>query len=324
VVIALLVSVILYLHYFTVPDLKYQHAVYRVLFYLPLVLGVFWFGLKGALCVLASVCILYLPYVVSQWQGLSFEDFLRLLEGTLYLIIAFILSFLVEKERRKHQALMRAESLAAVGKAVSEIAHDMKTPLMAIGGFANRVSKKLAPDDPNQKKLGVVIQETDRLESMVKEMLDFGKPFELEPTTGNLNELVRESLEVTQPVAMKVEVTVKPDLDPSLPPFMLDIPRMRQVLLNLITNAVQASPPGEHVLVKTYSNKTAVLDVSDHGSGIKEEDRESVFQPFFSTKKGGTGLGLAIVKKIVEAHGGDVSCHPNSPNGATFKVRLPM
>jgi signal transduction histidine kinase len=308
VVIALMICAIFSLHYLTLPYMGYQHAVYRMFFYLPLVLGSLWFGLKGAIYVCVSVSILYLPYAIKQWQEFSLENFHELLEGVLYIIIAFILGSLVEKERKKHRDLLQAESLAAVGKALSEIAHDMKTPLMAIGGFANQVSRKLRHEDPNRKKLEVVIQETARLESMVKQILDFGRPLEIQPTEISLNELVMKTVEVAEPVARKSEVELKTDLEPSLPLLLLDGPRMEQVILNLVTNAVQASPAGERVLVRTHLESGEVLlKVADCGCGITEEHRDNVFHPFFSTKKTGTGLGLGIVKKIVEAHGGDVS-----------------
>ena len=127
-----MIVIIAYLHYFTFPDLRNQHAVYWMLFYIPLVLGSFWFGLRGAAFVSGFVSALYSPYVIKHWQGLSVEDFDRLLEGALYIGIALILGFLVDKERKKHRALIQAENLAAVGKAASEIAHDIKTPLLAI------------------------------------------------------------------------------------------------------------------------------------------------------------------------------------------------
>lgn len=209
VVIALMIGAILGLHYSTFHGMRYHHALYRMLFYVPLVMGSFWFGLKGAIYICASVSLFYLPYVVIQWQGLSFEDFDRLLEGGLYFVIAFVLGYLVEKERKKHRALVRVESLAAVGRAVSEVAHDMKTPLMAIGGFVNQVFRKLREDDPNQKKLEVVIQETARLESMVGEMLDFGKPMKLQLTDTNLNELVLDSIKVAKFLAKKAGVALK-------------------------------------------------------------------------------------------------------------------
>jgi signal transduction histidine kinase len=325
VIIAVMIGSILCLHYLTFPDLIYYHAVYRMLFYVPLVLGSLWFGMKGAAYVCISVSVLFLPHAVRQWQGFSFEDFYRLLEGGLYIVIAMILGYLVEKERKKHKALSRAESLAAVGRAVSEIAHDMKTPLMAIGGFANQVAKKLEQHDPNQKKLGIVIQEAVRLESMVKEMLDFGKPLQLNPSKTDINELVLESIKVAQPMAKKNGVKLETDLEPSLPSFLFDATRIKQAILNLITNAVQASETGEHVLIRSrMENPRVILEVVDCGCGIVKENHESIFHPFFSTKDGGTGLGLGIVKKIVENHGGDISFHPNPEKGVTFTVRLPF
>jgi len=323
-VIAVMIGSILCLHYLTFPELRYYHAVYRMLFYMPLVLGSLWFGMKGATYICVSVSVLFLPHAIRQWQGFSFEDFYRLLEGVLYVVIALILGFLVEKERKKHRTLVRAESLAAVGKTVSEIAHDMKTPLMAIGGFANQVSKKLEQDDPNQKKLGIVIQETARLESMVMEMLDFGKPLQLKPSEIDFNELVLESIKVAQPMATKNGVKLETDLGPSLPSVLLDALRVKQVIVNLMANSVQASTAGDHVLVRTRLDSLGVaLEVVDCGCGITKESHESIFNLFFSTKKGGTGLGLGIVKKIVEGHGGEISFHPNPEKGVTFTVRLP-
>ena len=324
-IIALLIAGILGLHYYTFPEMRYHHAIYRMLFYLPLVLGSLWFGMKGALFVCTSVSVLFLPYAIRQWQGFSFDDFYRLTEGALYIVIALILGFLVEEVKKRHKALLRAESLSAVGKAVSEIAHNMKAPLMAIGGFATQISKKLERNDPDQKKLDIVIRETAQLESMIKEMLDFGKPLEIQPTETSLNDLVLETLEVARPVAEKAGVEIKADPQPSLPSLVLDVPRIKQVLLNLCANAVQASPAGEQVIVRTrLARNGVILEVADRGSGITEEHSESVFHPFFSTKKGGTGLGLGIVKKIVEAHGGEIHYITNPEKGTTFIIRLPL
>ena len=325
VVICLMIGGILSMHYLTLHDMRYHHALYRMLFYVPLALGSLWFGMKGALYVCGSVSVLFLPHAIAQWQGFSLDDFSRLTEGVLYIIIALILGFLVEKERKEHRALLRTESLAAVGKTVSEIAHDMKTPLMAIGGFTRQVSRKLGKGDPNHKKLDIIIEETTRLESMVEEMLDFGKPMKLQLKDTNLNELVLDSIKVAKPLAKKAEVALKTDLSGSLPALALDAPRVKQMLLNLITNAVQASSEGEHVLVRTRpDNPWVVLEVVDDGRGITKEHHESIFHPFFSTKKSGTGLGLGIVKKIVETHGGEISFHPNAEKGVTFTVRFPI
>jgi signal transduction histidine kinase len=316
---------IAYLHYFTFPNLRNQHAVYWMLFYIPLVLGSVWFGMRGAAYVSGFVTILYSPYVLKHWQGLSVEDFDRLLEGALYIGIAFILGFLVDKERRKQKALIQAENLAAVGKAVSEIAHDIKNPLIAIGGFANQVSKRLEPGDPNLNKLNIVIQETSRLESMVKDMLDFGKPITIQTTKTSLNELVMQTMKVARPLAKNKGVGFITNLEPSLPTLQLDTNKVIRVILNLLNNALSASHEKERVLIRTRIVKTGIkLEVVDCGCGIKEEDSERIFDPFFTAKNGGNGLGLPIAKRIIESHGGTLFYSPNPERGVTFTAWFPI
>lgn len=148
-------------------------------------------------------------------------------------------------------------------------------------------------------------------------MLDFGRPMEMQFKETDLNGLVRKTIEVTRPVAENMEVVLKTHLDPSLPPLMADARRVKQVLFNLMTNALEASPREASVLIRTTEDSHWVkLHVIDNGPGIAEEDSESIFKPFFTKKKRGTGLGLPIVKKIVEAHSGQVFFHPNH---ITFK-----
>jgi two-component system, NtrC family, sensor histidine kinase HydH len=323
--IAFMVGAILCLHYLTSSKMRYQHAVYRTFFYLPLILGGFWFGLKGTRLVSGSVVIFYLLYLLDRWKGLSFELFDTFLEMGIYLVIAFVIGHLVEEERKGRSELVRTGSLAAVGKVIAEVAHDMKTPLVTIGGLAAQVSRGMRSDDPDRKKLDLVIQETFLLESMVKEMLDFGRPLTLQTAKTNLNDLVQEVTVMTQGMAKAANIGLETDLDSSLPLLMLDASRVKQVLLNLITNALQASPPGERVRVRTRRGRKEVyLEVTDGGSGIRKEDREKIFTPFFSTKKGGTGLGLAIVKKIVEIHGGKIVFQTNTERGVTFFVQFPI
>ena len=107
--------------------------------------------------------------------------------------------------------------------------------------------------------------------------------------------------------------------------MLLDVSRMKQVILNLIANAIQASPAGEKVRARTSTNKNEmILEISDSGIGISEKDRDNVFSPFYTTKKDGTGLGLPISKRIVEAHGGQIDFHPNPEKGVTFVLKFPL
>jgi signal transduction histidine kinase len=196
---------------------------------------------------------------------------------------------------------------------------------MVIGGFVNQVSRRLGADDTSQEKLRIVTQETARLEFMVREMLNFGRPMEIQLTKTDLNQLVQETVEVAQPIATKNGLGINIDLEASFPPLMLDVAKFKRMLLNLITNAIQVSPIGECVIVKTrLKNYIAKLEVIDSGPGINQEDEKNIFNPFFSKKDGGTGLGLAIAKKIVEAHRGKISYHSDGAKGAAFIVQLPF
>ncbi|MBW2094072.1 MAG: GHKL domain-containing protein [Deltaproteobacteria bacterium] len=323
-IVTLMVLGTLFLHYFTFRDIRYYHAVFRMLFYVPLILGAFWFGIKGSLAVCIGVVALYAPYLFRDWNGLSANEFDRLLEGVLFVVISVILGLLVEKERKGTQALLEARSLAAVGKAVTEIAHDMKTPLMAIGGFVTQVARGLPEKEANRKKLEIVVDETSRLERMVKSMLEFGRPVELEVSNIDPNKGVREVLDLVAGSAEKGGITLHADLDPELPLVMADNHKVNRVFLNLVSNAVQATEEGGDVWVTTRPEKgKVVFQVKDNGCGIQEGHEESVFHPFFTTKKSGTGLGLGIAKKIVEAHGGEISFRPNRDRGVTFTVKLP-
>jgi two-component system sensor histidine kinase HydH len=324
--LAVMVAAILFLHYFTYHELKYRHAVYRMLFYFPLVLGGFWFGLRGSMAVCACITMFYLPFVVKDWAGFSPEDFGKLLEGALFIAVALILGYLVDKRKKEYCARLDAEQLAAVGRTASEIAHDMKAPLMAIGGFAAQIDRGIGQRDPaTHRKLTVIVKETARLEAMLKDMLDFARPMKLIPTPTDLNNVVSESLGIAASLAEEAGVDLRAELEPYLPVLSLDTPRVQQAILNLITNAIQACSEGGHVTVRTYrSNRLVSLDVTDCGQGIKEEDRHRIFQPFFSTKNRGTGLGLANVKKIVEAQGGRISFRSNNGKGVTFTAGFPV
>jgi two-component system, NtrC family, sensor histidine kinase HydH len=310
-------------HYLTLPGSEYHHAVFRTLFYLPLILGAFWFGLPGAIGVCLMVVLFYVPYVVIQWDGFTIQNFSRILEGGVFNVLGVLLGILVEKEKKRHQEFVAADRLASIGKAVAEIAHDLKTPLMAIGGFTNQVVRRFDPDDPNRRKLEIVMNETARMERMIKEMLEFGRPLELNLGESDINLLIEEAVGIVKPEAENRGVQLDYDLDLTLTTQRIDEMRMKQVLINLIMNAVQASPPESAVMVRTKKavNKLTI-EVEDSGNGIETKNRDAVFQPFFTTKKEGTGLGLPIVKKVVDAHGGRVTWHPNPEAGVTFTITL--
>jgi signal transduction histidine kinase len=230
---------------------------------------------------------------------------------------------LIQRERAE-KALLEAESLAAMGRALSGLAHDIKTPLIAIGGFARQVQKHTEREGPDWKKLDIVLKETGRLEKMVKDMLDFSRPLQLDRSMEDINRVTEESLALLENPVRERRVKLESRLAPDPPMIYCDAMRMKQVIMNLVLNAIQATAEGQTIRVRTHQRPGRVLiDVTDSGSGIPPEKREDIFLPFVSTKKEGTGLGLPIVKKIVEAHQGHIEILDNLEKGLTFRVVIP-
>jgi two-component system sensor histidine kinase HydH len=202
----------------------------------------------------------------------------------------------------------------------------MKTPLVAIAGFSRRILRKLGENDPNREKLTIIYQEAQRLESMVKDMLEYARPLNLRLSLADMNGIIQESIAIVKAMAGEKQVTIKSRLSSNISPVDLDPMKMKQVFINLLTNAVQASPPGESVFISSVSEEErTIIDITDHGPGISADQKENIFTPFFTTKKEGIGLGLIIVKNIVSAHSGEVQFFDNPPpeTGVTFRVILP-
>ena len=159
---------------------------------------------------------------------------------------------------------------------------------------------------------------------MAGEMLDFFRPLELHRTEKNLNHLIDQTVEIVTPVAQMKKVTIRNQSPQSLSSLSVDEMRIKQVLINLLINAVEASPEGEIVEVRSYGKRKALfIEVIDCGGGIPVEKREKIFAPFFTTKQGGTGLGLPIAKKIVEARQGYSEVLNNSEKGAILGIIIP-
>jgi signal transduction histidine kinase len=324
IIIAILVGGITLLHYFTELKEHLYHLSYQGLYFLPVMLAGFWFGLKGGLVTSLGITIVYLPFTVMYWNGFSAGDFNSIMEMVLYNTVAVVIGGLRDRERTMQRRLHEAGRLAAMGKAVSGLAHDLKTPLIAIGGISRLVHRNLEEDSPHREKLSIIVKETQRLERMVKDMLDFSRPLELHRTQEDITEVISQSLAIVSDLAQERNVRVEWQPPQNLLVTSLDETRIKQALINLLTNAIEASPEGETVAVYSYQKgRKIIIDVCDRGYGIPVDKREEIFSPFFTTKKNGTGLGLPIAKKIVEAHKGYLEVREHREKGVIFRVIVP-
>lgn len=218
----------------------------------------------------------------------------------------------------------QAERLAAIGEMAAGIAHELRTPLTSIRGFVQYLQGSSDPKEW-QEYGGIIIREVDGLNRIVSELLDLVRPQPLHPMPTDLNQLVRETMLLARDDASDPRIAFVLELEDKLPRIEVDRGQIKQVLLNIIVNGIQAiSGTGEiHVRTTAKSAEEVSLSIVDNGCGIPENIRERIFDPFFSTKPTGTGLGMAIARRIVDSHHGTIEIDSTEGSGTTVTLLFP-
>ena len=217
--------------------------------------------------------------------------------------------------------LVAAERMAALGEVAAKVAHEIRNPLVSVGGFAKRLEKKLSGN--LKEYAGIIAREVDRLESILHEILGFVKEARLMKEKVNVGELVDDMILLMQTELRERDIKVLKERGET-PQIYVDANRIREALLNIFNNAIQALAIHGTITMKTYTEaKYAVIEISDTGPGIEEKDLPFIFNPFYTTKLSGTGLGLAITKRIIEEHKGKIEVDSAPGKGTTFRVFLP-
>ena len=223
--------------------------------------------------------------------------------------------------------LIKANKLSALGEMASSIAHEIKNPLIAIQGFAKRIEKTTDPVKI-EEHAKLIDTEAGRLSAVLVKLLDFSRMNGPKTEPVNPNEVVDDTiLFMEHHLTRFKQVAVELDKGADLPLIEIDRIHIQQALVNIIMNAAQAMPQGGTITIRTASaDGTISISVSDQGTGIKEEDMERIFEPFFSTKgKGeGTGLGLSLTRRLVEANNGKIEVKSSPGKGSTFTLLLPV
>ncbi len=263
----------------------------------------------------------------ESWSdGYSSEEVRRLRE-TVHRI-AIVLENIYSFEQLKEQT-----RLAALGTMAAGLAHEIRNPLAGIKGAAQYLEGDARPDEV-PAFLKVIVDETDRLNTVVSQFLAYARPFQIHSEASDTNALIRQVVDLVRAEGVADGISLEAELAPGLPPISLDPDKLRQIMLNLVKNALQAVGEEGGVTVRTglgtltappHRGKPAfVATVMDTGVGIAPENLEKLFIPFFTTKRAGTGLGLAICRRLVEAHGGEIAVQSQQGTGSTFTVRLPI
>ncbi|MBI5834292.1 MAG: PAS domain S-box protein [Armatimonadetes bacterium] len=229
--------------------------------------------------------------------------------------------------RQAQQQLRLVERLAGVGRVASHVAHEIRNPLVSIGGFARRAIRRADFPDEVRDYLGIVIEEVQRLERILKNVMDFTAPGKPQLRPCQVNSVLGEVVAMQAPVLDEHNVRVAMHLADELPEVIVDPDKTKQVILNLVRNAIQAMGRDGTLTLSSRSvpeaNQVEVV-VQDSGPGIPEDKIEEIFNPFYTRKADGTGLGLAVSHKMVVDHGGELTCASRLGEGARFIIRLPL
>jgi two-component system, NtrC family, sensor histidine kinase HydH len=342
------------LHYLTPLQLPYLHDIFQRLYYMPIILAALWYGLRGGLICSILVSVAYAPHILFQWGGHMTMEMEKYLEILLYNTVGGLTGLLSQRERERtvelqktargleesyhelqHQSeriivieeqLRRAEKLSTLGEMAAVLAHEIRNPLGSIRGTAEILKDDYQPGDPKYEFIEIQIKETERLNRVVEDFLRMARPqpADLRPCP------VQDELEtiVTLVSNDARDRQIKLELQPLIEPVIVraDGEKLRQAFLNIIINALQATPPGGSVIISTNVAQAALCEIRFHdtGPGIDAATLGKIFEPFFTTKPEGTGLGLSITRKIIESHGGTLHVESDPGQGTTVTVRIPL
>ena len=229
--------------------------------------------------------------------------------------------------RTLRQEIARHQRLATVGRLAAGVAHEIRNPLSSIKGFATYFKERHNENPQDAQTAAIMIQEVDRLNRVVSQLLEFARPVNIIPRPTAIAVLIADSLKLIETPAREKSIVVAVEDSSTMAEVRLDADRLNQVLLNLYLNAVEAMAPGGTLTVRVTDLKGAPgieIRVSDTGGGIRPEDLSHVFDPYFTTKPAGTGLGLAIAHNIMETMGGDITVASRPGAETTFTLRVPL
>jgi len=309
-------------HYTAPTHDPFWHDLFRRLYYLPIILAGFRFGLRGGLVASVAVSLLFLPHVLMTRTMLEHQASEAMFEIPLYLIVGVVTGILSDRQRKANESLRRAERLKTLGEMAAGMAHEVKNPLAAIRSSAQILTERVSGKEAQFAQ--IIVSEVDRLNRVVNEFLDYARPAPLKRELVLFSALLDSCLELLAPVIKQAGVAVKRAYPENERKVNADTNQLRQVFLNLVLNAVQAMRAGGEVALEIRQEGGSTrVSVRDRGSGIPTDKLRQVFEPFYTTKPGGTGLGLPIAQRIVSEHGGRLVIESRPGEGTTATVILP-
>ncbi|GBD95433.1 MAG TPA: PAS domain S-box protein [Nitrospirae bacterium] len=228
----------------------------------------------------------------------------------------------VTELRNLRERVVHAERMAALGELAARVAHEIRNPLISIGGFARRLDKKLTGNSQEYAK--IIVNEVSRLENILKEILGFVKSSKVNKSSVNINDLMNNVIDFITPEMDEKENKIIREFSEVPIMVLIDPDRIKEAILNIVSNAAQATDHGTIRIRTGIEDNEAVIELTDTGCGIRDEDLKNIFNPFFTTKAQGTGLGLAVTHKIIQEHNGKIKVESIWGGGTAFRIYLPL
>jgi len=340
------VAAISSLHYVTAPSRVVLHELYNYVCYVPIILGAYWYGAWGGLAIAALTSAAFIPHIRATWATNAPYTASLYAQVVVFHLLGLTVGWLAGSQRRltaryrdaaasleganrelreSQEHLRRADRLSALGEIAAGLAHEIQNPLAGIKGALEIIASRAAPGSPEAEFADVGAKELAGLDTLVREFLMYARPRDpaLRPT--RVRDLLERVAALLRPQADKKGITLLPEHPDASLTLEVDPEQMTQVILNVVLNAIQASPSGGRVRIRESAEPGwAQIEVIDEGPGIAPEHLSRIFDPFFTTKARGTGLGLATSQRIVTAHRGTITALPGSPSGSIFRIRLPL
>jgi two-component system sensor histidine kinase HydH len=334
------IAAISFLRYATGPQ-TFLHELSLRLYYVPILIGAYWFGAVGGLVIASVSSVAYVHRILDV--GPIF-DASRYSEVVVFYVIGLAVGALANAQRsvtgryqrtaatlelanrellESHEQIRRIDRLKTLGEVAAGLAHEIRHPLASICGALEIIESRSSDGSPEGEFSRLAMAEVQRLDRLVWEFLRYARPHDPELRAVPLHEVAAQVVTLLRVEAERAQVTLEIEQQ-MLVEVAIDPLQIEQVLLNVILNAIQATPPGARVAIREHvENDEAMIDVVDEGPGIAADHLPSIFSPFFTTKEKGTGLGLAIAHHIVVAHRGRLEVHETSPRGTTVRICLP-
>src|SRR5665213_2979696 len=314
--------------------------------FLPLMLAGMLFGWRGAGVASIFSILIDAPVIANYWRSWPLDAKDQILEISIFSAAGLIAGYLSDRERAQRRkvehtqrelqtvyttlreniaSMKKAERLSAAGRLAASLAHEIRNPLASISGATGILRRGTASTEYRNDCLDVIDKESQRLNKLLTGFLNFAKPRVPRMQRTDPNAILASVASLVQQIAEAGNISLRQEVLASGPEIECDPEQLKQVLLNLLINAIEASPPNASIYIRTaVANDTLAMEVQDQGSGISEKHLDHIFDPFFTTKPKGTGLGLAISSMIVAQHGGSLGFRKNPGSGATFRVELPL